>query len=1022
MNMHGKTRPASAMERLACWCHGILLGGLLVTWGEGFPLLAETTVKTLGGGRLMANGSDAGFTDGDALQVSQFHSPYGCAVDTTGRLYVADRDNGALRQLDLNGNRSRTILTSLAQPVAVAVDATNVIYVLTQGDGSILRLNRGVGKVLTSQLLSPTAMAYDGASSLFVAQNNGSVVKVSIADGTVSVPLIGGLNQPGGIAVLDSGLLAVSETGANRIGVWDPSDGSLRFQIGSGVAGFADGWPEGARFRQPHQIAKAPGGSLVVADRGNHRVRLVDFDGFVTTLYGVDPSLWEGPACTSCSPMILPGWLDGSAEFAEARDPVGVAVSSAGRIYTTELFYHLVRVVDDATFTAPDIEVAPPVIAPKSGYYPMGQTITVTDPNPSGLLPAVVYYTTDGTQPTTNSFRVAMTNGVGTIFWRERRRDLTFLWLRTFLGNKVSEVVSGESVSAAEIGLPQDMAAGIGSSAIVPIVVNLRTNQEVRSLQFRVEVTPETPTAAMIPETFDALSISTNDFVPVVTAAQGKTGAVFFASGYAVESSRTRGMVIACIGTNWNLQMTRYAVVGMLTVPIPPTAQRDDRYSVRVVNPSGTTDGAQERLEITPMPARSIIVTDVPYLVGDTSVAAWYNAGQFDSSGALRRGFGDGLVDNSDVNNAFAAALGNCVPFPHTDLFDALDAFPEDTADTPGGDGLIRFLDWQIILMRSLGLDLSRWERCWGVGGVRTTTAPGHSSSSDTPGQTLTAPLPGAVWAPQVTLSAERVTQAYPGLAIDVPITVRVASGYQLAGLAFRAIVQPVGTAPPLDQPLQFRASPNIAAPAQSLAPSVDTILCGWPLVPSSSFDPPLTGTNLLGYLRVVIPFTAGAGQTYTVRFTNADGSPDLQTQYDFETRPNFVWVLSDAVRPSDSISDEWRLHFFGSVTSEAAGAEMDPDHDGVSNQAEYLAGTDPTKAQSYLRLEGTTLDPVSKRVVLRWLSAPGRSYAIQAASTLSGSDWVTLAASLLGDGRWQEWTSTQITSETQFYRIRLQP
>jgi hypothetical protein len=254
-----------------------------------------------------------------------------------------------------------------------------------------------------------------------------------------------------------------------------------------------------------------------------------------------------------------------------------------------------------------------------------------------------------------------------------------------------------------------------------------------------------------------------------------------------------------------------------------------------------------------------------------------------------------------------------------------------------------------------------------------------------------------------------------------VPISVQVVPGYQLAGLAFRAFVQPDGTAPPLDQPVQFRPSPNMPGPAQSLVPSIDTVLCGWPLVPSSSFDPPLTGTRLLGWVRVVVPIGARVGDTYTLHFANADGSPDLETQYSFETRPGSIWVLSLSSRPADTISDEWKVRFFGSVTSEAAGADQDPDHDGVSNWAEYLAGTDPTDPASFLHLQGAVLDPAIRHVVLRWLSAPGKTYTIEAAAGLSGG-WSTLASNLSGDGGWQEWTQTNLSADTQFYRIRLQP
>jgi hypothetical protein len=1005
----------------------LLVAGLLVALSSTVSLRADATVKTLGGGRLSPNGADAGFVDGDTLQLSQFNTPSGCAIDAAGKVYVADRNNGALRRLDLAANRCRTVLSGLKQPVAVSVDTNNVIYVLNQGDGTIQKLDRGVASILSTGLASPAAMAYDGQGSLFVAQSGGTVVRVQLQGGSVSGPIISGLNQPAGVAFLDSGLLAVSESGANLIRIWDPKSGTLQSQIGTGSSGFADGPASIAAFRQPQQLAKAPGGSLLIADRGNARVRLMDSTEFVSTLYGVDPSTWEGPACTTCNPVILPGWLDGPVDFAEAREPVGITVGPDGTVYTTEVFYHLVRQVtgaplfggDGTTSTSTNVVVLPPSISPISGYFPMGQTITVSNPNTSSLLPSAVYYTTDGTEPTTNSLQVAMNGQNGTIFWQQNQSDLTSLRVKTFLGANPSTTVSGQAVAVTEIGVPQDMAGGIGSTVIVPIVVNLRTNDQLQSLQFRVEVTPTTPGAPMISQPLQALSVKTNDFIPLYAGGQTTGAAVFQTAPYSF--GQTQGAVISFIGTSANLSIRGFGAPGVLAIALPPASHAGDTYSIEVLNPSGTADGAQQQVPISAMPARSLVIASMPYLVGDAAPAVWYNSAQFDLGGALRRGFGDGLLDNSDVNLAFAASVGQRVPFPNTDLFDALDVFPEDTETSVGGDGAIRFLDWQVILLRSLGLDTARWQRTWAEGGIRVPAKVTGSGAPSSPGQTLMA-APGAVWDPQVTLSAQSVDQVEPGVPVDVPVVVQVAPGNQVAGLAFRTVVEPNGGAPVIDQPVQFIPSPDMPMPPQNSVPSPNTALCGWPLVPSSAFDPPLHGTNLLGHVRVTVPLLSRPGQSYTVRFANADGSPDLQTQYNFETRSGSIWVLSSPLEPASMTSDDWKLHFFGTLTGDAAADDADPDQDGVPNWAEYQAGTDPTSSQSYLHLDGASLDPTQHAVVLRWLSAPGKVYQIETAPALAGAQWSVVASNLVGDGNQRQWTQAVPAGNTQFYRIGIQP
>ena len=996
---------------------------------------AQVHVRTLGGGRLSPSGPDAGWVDGDTLQSSQFNAPSGAVADAFGNLYIADRNNGAVRKLNLAGNRSVTLLRDLSQPIAVAVDATNQLYILTQGDGLIRRLDR-FGTVATNRarFQKPTALAL-GSDALYVTEAEGPIIRVDFAtERQVQLPIA--LNRPGGVAMLENGLLAVSEIGGHRITLLT-TNGEAVARIGTGTAGFRDGSITLAQFNQPHHLAKAPGGGLLVADSGNHRIRAIDPDGTVRTVFGIDPKAWEGPECVSCVPMILPGWLDGPAEFAEARDPVGVTVGPGEKVYVTENFYHLIREITGMVFggaggtgDGPNVAVVAPTIFPVSGYYPLGQDITVVNPNTNVFFKNAVYYMTDGTTPTTNSPRLALNLGRGTIRWRETTRDLTALRVLAMVGDRPSEVVRGQPAATNEIGISRDIAVGRGATVIVPVTVNLKPADFLRSLQFRVEIEPTAPGAPLIPEKFRVLSISTNDFIPVVTSSQAGGAATFSASPYTVDSAR--GLAITYLGTNAHLSVQNFGVVAHLAVPIPANAQWGSRYRISVLRASGTSDGAEASVALRAGPPRELLVGNLGHMVGDSSPATWYNADSFETFGGQfapeRRGldfgafgFGDQELQNADVNNVFAAALGLRLPYTFSDLFDAMDAYPEDTDAGVGGDGLIRFLDWQIILRRSLGLDTARWRRDWGEGGVRVPIR-NFGLQPNLPSEALSVAATNSVWWPQAAVGAIAQENVMPGMAVDIPIYVWVTSGYRLAGLAFRATIEAEGTAPAVVRPLEFIPAPGLPSPAQGSGSSPNVLLCGWSIVPSPAFEPPLQNSNRLGHIRFTVPFNAQRGQAYTLRFANTDGSPDLRTQYEFETRPASVWIQSGALRSPDRLTDEWKIHFFGSVTNESARADADPDRDGYSNWAEYQAGTDPSNKDSFLRFETSRYDARTGSVVLRWHSAPGKSYRIETSSTLFPPNWADQTVELVGHGAILEWTDIRAETRTHFYRLRIEP
>ena len=94
-----------------------------------------------------------------------------------------------------------------------------------------------------------------------------------------------------------------------------------------GTPGFSDG--KSALFDQPRGICSLPDGRIVVSDFNNHRLRLVNPDGEVSTLAGSG----------------APGTTDGCAtRGALLFHPVGVAVDPGGKwLAFSDYGSHLIR-------------------------------------------------------------------------------------------------------------------------------------------------------------------------------------------------------------------------------------------------------------------------------------------------------------------------------------------------------------------------------------------------------------------------------------------------------------------------------------------------------------------------------------------------------------------------------------------------------------------------------------------------------------------------------------------------------
>ncbi len=227
-------------------------------------------ISETGAVTLKVGSGNPGMSDGAAAQAA-FKSPAGIALDeTAGVLYVADRANHAIRRVTLNGQ------------------VTTIAGTGKSGDRD------GSGR--DASFKSPTGLALSDDGTLYIADSGNHTIRALLPDGNVVT--IAGSGSPGyadgaaghaafhapeGIAV-HGDTIYVADTMNHRIRAI--RDGVVSTIAGTGQPGDMNGRGAQASFHQPAGLVLLDDGALVVADRHNHQLRLVDASGNVRTIAG----------------------------------------------------------------------------------------------------------------------------------------------------------------------------------------------------------------------------------------------------------------------------------------------------------------------------------------------------------------------------------------------------------------------------------------------------------------------------------------------------------------------------------------------------------------------------------------------------------------------------------------------------------------------------------------------------------------------------------------------------------------
>ena len=120
----------------------------------------------------------------------------------------------------------------------------------------------------------------------------------------------------------------------------------------------------------------------------------------------------------------------------------------------------------------------------------------------------------------------------------------------------------------------------------------------------------------------------------------------------------------------------------------------------------------------------------------------------------------------------------------------------------------------------------------------------------------------------------------------------------------------------------------------------------------------------------------------------------------------------------SNGIADSWERTYFGSASASHPGS-LDTDHDGMSDYAEFLAGTNPTNAASVLHFLNPAVQNTGA-VRFDWPVVPGRSYRLTSSgSSLTAwtpaTDWTRANGNILS-------FTTNVLNGTRFYRLEVKP
>ncbi|MDE2889980.1 MAG: FG-GAP-like repeat-containing protein [Gemmatimonadota bacterium] len=314
--------------------------------------------------------------DGDPATDAFLNAPRNVAVDASGMFYISDTGNNRVRRVGSDG-AIHTIAgngigfatgtggpaadASLGGPRGLALTPGGDLIIAEQSAHIVRRIDVQTGNILAfagkdipgyggdgrpgvnANLSGPMGVAADSMGNVWIAERFNHRVRKLDSTGIITTvagsfqegfsgdggpATLAALNGPRGVAADEHGRVYIADTGNHRIRMVD-TDGTISTVAGTGESGFSrDGGPAASTvLSSPDDVAVDNKGHLYIADTGNHRVRVIDLNlGIIQTVAG-----------TGVAGFDLPG---GAGTETSLNGPSGVAIGPDGRVYIADTNNH----------------------------------------------------------------------------------------------------------------------------------------------------------------------------------------------------------------------------------------------------------------------------------------------------------------------------------------------------------------------------------------------------------------------------------------------------------------------------------------------------------------------------------------------------------------------------------------------------------------------------------------------------------------------------------------------------------